>query len=115
MAAQGFDSAQPAGNVKARPRLLSRQTVVVGISDGVVLPPADELVPRVQLQASLPAPTQELLACVRWGPRATKGHCRLSSEPFPRPEPSSIAAFIAALIAGKLAGLGCCALSKHMA
>jgi hypothetical protein len=66
MASLGFDSALPAGDIASRPRLLSRQTVVVGISDGVVLPPAEERAPRVQLQASLPSPTQELLASVRW-------------------------------------------------
>ena len=66
MASQGFDSAQPAGDVASRPRLLSRQTVVVGISNGVDLPPAEQRVPRVQLQASLPPPADELLASVRW-------------------------------------------------
>ena len=66
MEAQGFGSAQPAGNVRARPRLLSRQTVVVGVSDGVILPPAEQRVPRVRLQASLPPPTNELLTSVRW-------------------------------------------------
>jgi hypothetical protein len=74
MASQGFDDAQPAGDVAAMPRLLSRQTVVVGISDGVVLPPAEQRVPRVQLQASLPAPTNELLAGVRWALLPVKRH-----------------------------------------
>lgn len=71
MASQGFDSARPAGDVASRPRLLSRQTVVVGISDGVVLPPAEQRAPRVRLQASLPPPTQDLLASVRWAPVPT--------------------------------------------
>lgn len=69
MASQGFASAQPAGDLVSRPRLLSRQTVVVGISDGVILPPAEQRAPRMQLQASLPPPTNELLASVRWALR----------------------------------------------
>lgn len=65
MAEQGFVSAQPAGNVTSRPRLLSRQTVVVGISDGIVRPQAAALVPRVRLQTTLPSPTDQLLASFR--------------------------------------------------
>ena len=79
MASQGFGSAQPAGDVKSRPRLLSRQTVVVGISDGIVLPPAAERVPRVQLQASLPPPTQELLASVRCALVVTARHTKMKT------------------------------------
>lgn len=66
MADQGFRSAQQAGDVSSRPRLLSRQTVVVGISDGVIRPSATALVPRVRLQTTLPPPTQQLLASFRW-------------------------------------------------
>lgn len=65
MAEQGFVSAQPAGNLGGRPRLLSRQTVVVGASDGVVLPAAAAAVPRLRLAATLPVPTEQLLSSFR--------------------------------------------------
>lgn len=61
MAEQGFAAAQLAGDLGNRPRLLSRQTVVVGASDGIILPTAAAAAPRVRLAATLPLPTEQLL------------------------------------------------------
>ena len=66
MEEQGFTDSAPAGVLAGRPRLLGRQTVVVGASDGVVLPAAAAAVPRVRLAHSLPMPTDQLLSSFRW-------------------------------------------------
>ena len=50
---QGFTEVQVAGSALSPPALLSRQSVVMGISDGEVRAPPPAEVPR-QLQAAAP-------------------------------------------------------------
>ncbi len=60
LSAQGFTPVVAAGQAAAAPRLLSRQVVVMGVSDGVILgPPATHVLRTLQTRAA-PVPASLL-------------------------------------------------------
>ena len=60
LSAQGFTPVVAAGQAAAAPRLLSRQVVVMGVSDGVILgPPSSHMLRTLQTRAA-PVPASLL-------------------------------------------------------